>query len=335
MKAVMYFNNKDNRIVEIPQPILGQREILVKIISCGLCGSDVAEWYRMKSAPLVCGHEAAGEIAQVGNLVHDFKVGQRVFLAPKAPCLTCSFCQKAKYAVCNNPSRYSPGGFSEYVLVPESHLIAGVYPLPDSLSFDHATFVEPLGCVIHAQELARVDVGQTVLVIGAGMSGLLHVKYAKWKGAVVHAIDISEERKQIALRMGADSIHLPEKADVVILSTGALSAIEQAFTTVAKGGSVIFFAVPSPEKQIITPLNEFWQKEISLITSYYCGPPDLREALGLLESKEITVEDLITHHLSLDEIQKGYDLVIEGKNSLKIIIHPQQYLQSLESTASN
>ena len=335
MKVAMYYNNKDIRIQEIEKPKAGQNEIVVRVMSCGICGSDVAEWYRMKNAPLVAGHEAAGEIAEVGKDVKGFKVGERVFVAPKAPCMKCEYCKLGKFPLCANVTRYAPGGFAEFILVPEGHIANGVFRLPKTMSYDRATFIEPLGCVIRAQKLAGVSKGQTVLVLGSGISGILHIRYAKSKGAKVIAADISKERLDFAERSGAVAMNaddkMPEKiisvngkkADIAIISTGSLSAVGQAWKCVDKGACVVFFAVPS-EKEIRVPLNDFWRKEMRVITSYYCGPSEMKEALKLIESGEIAVEDLITHNLPLEETQKGFNLVLDGKNSLKVIVHPQQ-----------
>lgn len=336
MKVALYYNNSDTRIEEIETPRPGPKEILVKIFSCGICGSDVAEWYRMKNAPVVPGHEAAGQIAEIGNEVKSFAVGDRVFVAPKVPCMECGHCKQMKYPICEKQSRYSPGGFSEYILVPEMHIKRGLYPLPKTVTYDEATFVEPLGCVIRSQRLANVAKSHCVVVFGSGISGLLQIKYAKSIGAKVIAVDISDERLSYAANAGADHIFFPDdilqkkvqsvnngkKADVAIICTASLSAVQQSWSCLEKGGCVVFFAVPPPEKEVIVPINNFWQEEVRIITSYYAGPNDMQEALSLIASKKITVSGLITHHLPLEEIQKGYNLVIEGKNSLKVIIHP-------------
>lgn len=337
MKVSIWRNNKDIRIEEVPTPKPGPKEMLVKIYSCGICGSDVVEWYRLPRAPLVQGHEIGAEVVEVGESVTHYKAGDRVFIAPKVPCMKCDFCQRGHYPVCSNVKERLPGGFAEYILVPEILVIKGTYRLPDNITYDQSTFIEPLACVVRAQNLAGIKKGQTILVLGCGMSGLLHIKLAKTKNCKIIATDVNGSRLKFAKKVGADisldaADNVPErltaehgkKADVVVICTSALSAVDQAWKCVEKGGSIVFFAVPGPEKQVTVPINDFWTKEIKILTSYYCGPPDIAEALELLKIGTIEVEDMITHRLPLKDIGKGFQLVIEGKESMKIIIRPNE-----------
>jgi L-iditol 2-dehydrogenase len=191
--------------------------------------------------------------------------------------------------------------------------------------------------VVRAQRLAGVKEDQTVMIIGCGMSGLLHIKLAKAKKCHIIATDINEKRLETAKKFGANFTinaqeDVPErliaentkKADVVMLCASAVSAVEQAWNCVDKGGVVVFFAVPGPDKAVTIPINHFWTKEIRIITSYYCGPPDIVDALKLLESGQIKVDDLITHKLPLKDTSKGFQLVMDGHNSLKVIIKPNE-----------
>jgi L-iditol 2-dehydrogenase len=333
----MWYNNKDIRMEEAPTPKPGQKEILVKIISCGICGSDIVEWYRLPRAPLVQGHEIGGEVVEVGGSVKNFRPGDRVFVAPKVPCMECYYCKNEHYPVCSNIKDRMPGGFAEYVLVPENLVENGTYLLPDKVTCDQSTFIEPLSCVIRAQRLAGVKNDQTVMVIGCGMSGLLHIKLAKAKKCRIIATDINEKRLEFAKRIGADFTinareDVPErliaenrkKADVVILCASAVSAVEQAWKCVDKGGVVVFFTVPGPDKVVTIPINYFWTKEIRIITSYYCGPPDIVDAIKRIESGEIQVDDMITHKLPLKDTAEGFQLVMDGNESLKVIIKPNE-----------
>ena len=337
MKVSMWYNNKDIRMEETPTPKPGPEEILVKIISCGICGSDIVEWYRLPRAPLVQGHEIGGEVVEVGGSVKNFRPGDRVFVAPKVPCMECYYCKNEHYPVCSNIKDRMPGGFAEYVLVPESLVENGTYLLPDNVTCDQSTFIEPLACVVRAQRLAGVKNDQTVMVIGCGMSGLLHIKLAKAKKCRIIATDINEKRLEFAKKIGADFTinakeDVPErliaenrkKADVVILCSSAISAVEQAWKCVDKGGVMVFFAVPGPDKVVTIPINYFWTKEIRIITSYYCGPPDIVDAIKLIESGEIEVDDMITHKLPLKDTAEGFQLVMDGNESLKVIIKPHE-----------
>lgn len=333
----MWYNNKDIRIAEVPTPTPGPNEMLVKVMSCGICGSDIVEWYRLPRAPLVQGHELGAEVVQTGASVKKYKPGDRVFIAPKVPCMHCYYCENGHYPQCSKVKERLPGGFAEYVLAPEILIENGTLLLPDHVTYDQSTFIEPLACVVRAQRLAGIKEGQTVLVLGCGMSGLLHVKLAKLKNTKVMATDINTKRLAFSQDAGADLAisaadnvaqrlvdETGRKADVVILCTSSMLAVEQAWSCVDKGGAVIFFAVPGPEKRVAVPINDFWTKEIRIITSYYCGPPDLTEALELIASGKINVDDMITHTLPLNEIAKGFQLVIEGKESVKVIIRPNE-----------
>ena len=169
------------------------------------------------------------------------------------------------------------------------------------------------------------------------MSGLLHIELAKFNDARVIATDINSKRLKFARKVGADTAilvnhNVPEQpgseigqlADVVMLCTSAISAVEQAWKSVDKGGAIVFFAVPGPTQIIPVPINDFWTKEIRILTSYYCGPPDIKEAIHLITTGAIRTDELITHNLLLSEIEKGFQLVVDGKESLKVIINPNE-----------
>jgi L-iditol 2-dehydrogenase len=337
MRVAKWYNNNDIRIEEVPTPTPGYGEILVKVISCGICGSDIVEWYRLPRAPLVQGHEVGVEVVETGDGVTAFKKGDRLFIAPKVPCLKCNYCLKGHFPQCNSVKDRLPGGFAEYILVPRDLVLNGSYRIPDTISYDQATFIEPLACVVRAQKLASVEEGQTLLVLGSGLSGLLHIKLGKFTNCKVFATDINKYRLEMARCMGADHVadassDIPEqliqtngkKADVVIVTTSAMQALKQAWNTVDMGGVVVLFAVPGPDKDVIVPVNDFWRKEIRIITSYYCGPPDIDKACDLLSKGDIEVDDLITHKHPLKDAYKGFKMLLDGSESLKVIIKPQE-----------
>lgn len=337
MKVSMWYNNNDIRVEEVPTPSAGQGEMLVKVISCGICGSDIVEWYRLPRAPLVQGHEVGVEVVETGEEVSKYKKGDRLFIAPKIPCLKCSYCLKGNYPQCNVIKDRLPGGFAEYILVPKELVRNGCYLLPDNVSHDQATFIEPLACVVRAQRLASIQAGQTILILGSGMSGLLHIKLAKYKKCKVIATDINKHRLELAKSFGADYVVDADsdileqliyangrKADAVIVTTSALSAFQQAWENVDMGGVVVLFAVPGPDKDVTVPINDFWRKEIRILTSYYCGPPDIEEALDLISKGDIKVDDLITHRLPLKDTAEGFKMLLDGSESLKIIIKPHE-----------
>lgn len=335
MRVALWYNNSDIRIHEVPMPEPGPREMLVKVLSCGICGSDVVEWYRLPRAPLVQGHEIGAEVVKTGDAVKGYKPGNRVCIAPKVPCLKCSYCSNGHYPVCSEVKDRLPGGFAEYILVPENLVEKGTYRLPAHVTYDQSTFIEPLACVVRSQNLAGLRDAQTVLVLGCGMSGLLQVKMAKSRNCRVVAVDVNKARLHLALKAGADAVldagedvsgkltaRYGRKADVVLVCTGALAAIDQSWSCVDKGGAVVFFAVPGPGKQVTIPINEFWTREIRVLTSYYCGPSDMVTALELIASRTIQVDDMVTHRLPLNEVAHGFKLVMTGQESIKVIIRP-------------
>ncbi|MGC8817287.1 MAG: zinc-dependent dehydrogenase [Candidatus Hadarchaeum sp.] len=341
MRVAKYYNNNDVRVEEIPRPQIGPGEILVKVMASGICGSDVLEWYRLKTAPRVLGHEATGEIVEVGEGVSRYRVGDRVFVSHHVPCGTCRYCRRGHETACEtlHTTNYDPGGFAEFIRVPKLNVEKGVYLLPEGMSFEEGTFIEPVACVVRAQRLAKVGKGDTVLILGSGLSGLLHLQLARLKGAErIFTTDISDYRLRAAKKFGADAaINASEdveerlrrlndgrRADKVIVCTGAASASRQAMKCVDRGGTILFFAVPEPSFEIQVPLADFWRDEIIIMTSYGAAPRDLEESLELLSRKLLRVEEMITHRLPLVETGLGFRLVAEARDSLKVIIEPQR-----------
>lgn len=150
MLAAFYYNNKDVRIQELPIPTINDEEVLFKVMASGICGSDVIEWYRVPKAPLVLGHEATGIITQVGNKVKGVQIGDRVFVSHHVPCNQCRYCQRGNHTACHtlHTTNYYPGGFAQYIRVPKINVSFGIYKLPDTMSFEEGTFIEPLACVL-------------------------------------------------------------------------------------------------------------------------------------------------------------------------------------------
>lgn len=341
MRVAMYYNNSDIRIQEMPVPKIGDSEILVKVHASGICGSDVMEWYRIKKAPLVLGHEIAGEIAEIGKNVKDYKIGDRVFVSHHVPCNECKYCRQGHHTACHtlHTTNFDPGGFSEYLRVPEINMKCGVFKLPDTVSYDEGSFIEPLGCVIRGQKKAEFKKGQTVLILGAGISGILHILLAKAQGAgKIIVTDINEFRLVCAKKLGADyclsakediaefvkKVNNGYLADLVIVCAGALSAFEQALRSVDSGGKVLCFATTKPGVNLSLPLNDFWRNEITMLPSYAAAPEDINTAIELLKDKKIDVTKMITHKLPLKDTALGFKLTAEGKDSLKVIIEPQK-----------
>ncbi len=340
MRVAMYYSNRDVRLEELPKPKIGPGEFLMKVIACGICGSDVMEWYRIKRAPLVLGHEIAGEI-EVGKGVKRYKVGDRVFVSHHVPCGACRYCRDGQHTVCETlrTTNFDPGGFAEYVRVPKINVENGTYLLPKEISFEEGTFIEPLACAVRGQMIANVKPGHTVLVIGSGIAGLLHIKLARAIGVQrIIATDVNEHRLKSAREFGAEAVinakeDVPTKlrqlnknrlADRVIVCTGALPAIAQALQSVDKGGTILFFAPTGPGVDVSLPFNEIWFKCATLTTSYAAAPEDIKKAIELIRTRKVRVSDMITHRLGLAETGLGFNLAADAKESLKVIIEPQR-----------
>ena len=339
MRVAMYYSNSDVRIEELPTPKIGSSEILVKVLASGICGSDVMEWYRIKKAPIVLGHEIAGEIAEVGQGVDKFNRGDRVFVSHHIPCNTCRYCLNGYHTVCEtlHTTNFDPGGFAEYLRAPRLNVDRGTFILPDQVSLEEGTFVEPLGCVIRGQRMAGLKPGMTVLILGSGISGLLHLMLARALGAGrIIATDINDYRMKAAKDFGADVVlhasgDVPagvrqandgNLADLVIICAGALSVFKQALQSVDRGGTVLFFAPTDPGVKLPVPVNDFWRNGITLLPSYGAAPSDCLQAIELMRSKRAPVAEMITHRLPLEETALGFKLVAEAKECIKVIIEP-------------
>ena len=335
----MYYNNNDVRIEEMPVPTIGDTELLVQVKASGICGSDVMEWYRIKKAPKVLGHEITGDIVAVGKNVKKYKIGDRVFVSHHVPCNTCRFCKNNQKTLCHtlHTTNFYPGGFVEYLRVPEINVDRGVFVLPKEMSYDEGVFIEPLACVVRGLKTARMKPGQTVLVIGSGISGLMQIKLAKaWNAAKIFATDVEEYRLKAAKKFGADVVihakeNVPEEvkkhnegrlADLVVLSTGALPAVQQALRSVEPGGTILFFAPTEPGIDVPFPLFDLWNKQVIIVSTYAGSPEDINTAIDLIASKKVTVVDMISHTLPLTEAAKGFQLVAKAKDSMKVILKP-------------
>ena len=339
MKVAMYYNNEDVRIEKMPIPTINDDELLVKVQASGICGSDVMEWYRLKTAPRVLGHEIAGNVVEVGKNIKKYRVGDRVFVSHHVPCNNCKFCRNGQHTLCKtlHSTNFYPGGFTEYLRVPKINVERGTFLLPKEMTYEEGTFIEPLACAIRGFRIAEMKPEQTILVLGSGIAGLLQIKLAKAKGAArIFATDINEYRLMFAKKIGADvTINAKENiskivrknnngmlADFVILCAGVPSAVKQAFDSVAPGGTILFFAMTKPGIEIPFPLFDLWNKQVKIVSTYAGAPVDIKEAIELLRSKKVVVEDMISHKLPLSEAAKGFHLVAEAKDSIKVILYP-------------
>jgi len=325
MIVAKYYNNNDIRLEEIPIPRIGPGEILVKVKASGICGTDVMEWYRIRKAPRILGHEIAGEIVESQS--DRYQPGQRVFVSHHVPCTTCKYCRAGHPTACDtlHKGNFDPGGYSEYVRAPRINVEYGVYVLPEQVSYLEGTMIEPLACGVRGLGLIDLRPEHTVLILGCGISGILNIQLAKLTGARVVATDINEYRLQKAREFGADEVihgaqDLDLKAERVIICTGAYAAVGQAFQCIDKKGIILLFAIP--DRDIPIPIPDFWSNELTVTSSYGAAPVDLAEALKLIAQKTIKVRDAITHVLPLAEIQEGFRMVAAAQESLKVVLEP-------------
>jgi len=341
MRVAMYYRNNDVRLEEMPRPRVGPGEILVKVHTCGICGSDVLEWYRIKTAPRVLGHEIGAEIVEAGEGVHTCHVGDRVFVSHHVPCNTCHYCLNGHHTACEtlHKTNFDPGGFAEYVRVPSMNVERGTFILPKELTYEDSVFIEPLACVVRGQRMCGIEPGCSVLVLGSGVAGILHMQLARSLSAGrIMATDVSEYRLTTAQKLGADvaiqaAKDVPDEvrrandgrlADRVIICTGAPAAIRQALSSVDRGGTVMFFAVPPPGSDVAVPMSQFWRDEISLRTSYAASPGDIAKAIELIRERRVNVREMVTHRFPLDQTQKGFEMVAAAADSMKVIVNPQE-----------
>jgi L-iditol 2-dehydrogenase len=338
MKVARLYSYNDIRIEEHPIPKIGPNEALVKTKACGICTGDVMKWYIEKKAPLVLGHEPVGEIIEMGEDVSYFQMGDRVFLHHHAPCFLCNFCRRGDYVHCSTwkESKIIPGGISEYILVPEINLENDTLKIPDHISFEAATLIEPTACVVKSLKRSKIKQGDTILVLGLGVMGMLHIMIAKTMGAgKIIGADMVDYRLKKATEIGADNVidvrgkdlideirDLTEgnMAQTVIVGPGSVEAMSLGLSCVSAGGTVVFFAPASPGDMITIDPNDIYFKDISIVTSYSCGPTDTADALELIEGGVVDTDMLITHRFLIDDVARAYELTALAQESLKNII---------------
>lgn len=341
MRAAVYYSNRDVRVEDRPRPAAGTGELVVRIEASGICGSDVMEWYRIRKAPIVLGHEIAGIVEEVGEGVAGFRPGDRVVATHHVPCNACRFCLTDRHSVCDTlrTTTFDPGGFAEYVRLPAINVDRGTFHVPPHVGFDEASFVEPLACCLRALRVAGLRPGDRVAVLGAGISGVLMQQAARALGAgTIAATDVSPYRLEAALKFGADvaidaRTDVPARlreafggvlADVVAVCTAAVPAIVQAWRSVDRGGAVLLFAPVAPGEQVPFPAHDLWKDGIRIVHSYAGPPADMRTAIELLAARRVNVAAMVTHRLPLAETGLGFRLVADAGDSLKVVIEPQR-----------
>ena len=336
MKVASFHDINDIRYEDVDTPSIKEREILIKVKVCGLCGTDVSKMREKTVAtPVVLGHEVAGEMAEIGNGVEGFQVGERVIVSHHVPCFTCRYCQHGSYSQCESfkKTNIAPGGFAEYIRVLPAGVENSTFKIPDNLSYDEALFTETVACCLRAIERCSIRQGDTVMIVGAGSVGLLHLQLALLSGASrVVVSDLVDFRLNFALKLGADAVVNPEKdsvekirtvvdgADLVIVAVGNIRALEQSLNFVSRGGKIMFFAECPHNSVLRLDPNLVYHSEVTLLGSYSSTPIEQRVALELIEKEKIRVKELITHRFKLNKLSEAVKLAMEAGNSLKIII---------------
>ena len=341
MLAAVYHGVEDIRIEETPSPKIGAGELLLRVRSCGLCGTDLAKYrHRLVEPPAVLGHEVAGEILEAGEGVERFRPGDRVVLPHHIPCFTCVYCRHGSFSMCQawRETQIAPGGFAEVIRVGAPSVSRGMMRIPPELGFDEATLAEPAACCLRALERCGLGPGDTLAVIGSGPAGLLHVQLARVLGAAkIIALDLAPSRLEMARRFGADVTVNPSEedaeaavrnatagigVDVALTAVGSAAVVKQALRLVRKGGTVNVFAECPPGSQIPIDPNLMYHSEVTLLGSYCSSPREMRIALDMIASGRIDAASMITHRLPLADAAKAFELALAARDCLKIVLNP-------------
>jgi L-iditol 2-dehydrogenase len=309
-------------------PPLQAGEALIRLRACGLCTGEVMDWYTLRKAPLVPGHELVGEVAALGEGVAHLKVGDRVVVHHHAPCLKCPICRRGAFIHCPTwrSTKLNPGGLSEYFIAPAEIVQVDVLRVPDSVSDERAVFTEPLACVVRSLRRAGFKRGDTLAIIGMGVMGMLHLLLGQaWGARQVLAIDKLPHRLQFAETLGAtplladDALHAASaQAEVVVVGPGSEPALELALQLVAPDGAVVLFTPAPPETRFPLNWHDVYFRETRLIPSYSASHLEMRQALLQIEAG-LPVEKLITHRLPLERAPEGYALLRQVE-ALKVVV---------------
>lgn len=346
MKAARFYAPGDIRLEDVPEPTAGPGDVVIRVRNCSTCGTDVKisrHGHHHIVPPRTMGHEIAGEIVEVGGEIIEWKAGDRVQVIAAIPDGVCPDCRSGRLTVCPNQTSmgyHYDGGFAEYCRVPAAVLaVDGLNRIPDSVSFAEASVAEPLACVINGQELARVDKGDDVAVIGAGPIGCLHVRLARANGAQrVFLLDLNPDRlHQAAAVVRPDAAVCTGEGDAVaavraltdgrgvdvaITATAAGAAQEQALSMLARQGRLsLFGGLPKDRPTITLDSNLVHYRELTVVGANGSSPRHNAQAIDQIATGVVPVEDLITHRLPLDAVLEGIELVARGA-AIKVTIEP-------------
>lgn len=336
MQVARLYDFGDIRVEESARPEVGPTDILVRASACGICSGDIMPWYIKRKAPLVLGHEPVGIVEAAGASVRDFKHGDRVFVHHHAPCFQCAACRRGEYVQCPTwrATNISPGGMAEFFLVSAENQ-RDTLMLPDSLGDADGVLIEPAACVVKSLRRSGLKPGETILIIGLGIMGMMHVKLARHLGAgMIIGADLFHSRASRAVELGADKgivvagnnlipqvreITKGAMADVVIVGPGTSKAISAGIAASGKGATVVQFTATPPDDELLVKPHDLYFNETRLVPSYSCGPEETREALALVEHGVINARDLVTHSFPLTQITEAF-ATAQKPESLKVIV---------------
>lgn len=336
MKAAVYRERDKVYIEEVPLPEPGPGEVLLKVQACGVCGTDLKKIaYGDLPPPRIFGHEVAGRIAAVGAGVQSWKPEDRVVFFHHIPCRSCDLCRRKAYAQCSQylkvgtTAGFEPagGGFAEYVKVMDWIVRDGLVRIPDGVTDEEATFVEPVNTCLKGVRKAGIRPGNSVLIFGAGPVGLTLLQLAKLEGARVSIADPIPERLETAKKLGADDTVRPElvegrtAVDIALVAAAAPQAIQAALDAVRPAGRVVLFAQTRVGEMASVDVGQIGKLEKELIGSYSASVDLQQEAADLVFSRKIRVEPLITHRFPLDRINEAFAVASNpSATSLKVIV---------------
>ncbi len=337
MKVARFLGNKTFEVKDLPQLHAGPGELLLRNKVCGVCGTDVHIYHGEPGSadvcpPVVLGHEYSAEIAEVGEGVTGFAVGDHVTVDPNIYCGSCEPCQNGKKQLCEHMEAIGvtrDGGFGEYSVIPASQ----AFKLDSGVPFEYAAMAEPLACCIHGIDLAGIRPGQKVCVVGGGAIGLIMVQLSKLSGAAKIALsEPNEKRRQVALHLGADVAIDPTQpdykerfqeamgsgADVVIECVGNVPAVKSAFQFAGKGATILLFSVPKVDSTFDLPLFDIYKKELTVKGSFV-NPDTHARAVALINSGKVDFAPIITHRFTLEQLPEAIAMQM-SEESIKVVV---------------
>jgi L-iditol 2-dehydrogenase len=339
MKAAVWYGGRDVRIEDVPKPDIESNDALVRVRSVGICGSELHAYEgisKRRKPPLIMGHEFSGEVAEVGREVKNSELGDRVVVDPVTRCGACEQCLRGQGNVCRNLrllGLHKPGAYAEYVLAPAMNC----YKLPNGVSFEEGSMVEPLAVAVHAVNRTPIKLGDKVVVIGAGIIGLMVLQAAKAAGAEsVFITDVLDYKLDLARNLGADlainsktedSVERIKEvtdghgADVVLEAVGLEATVRDAMNVLDRGGRLTILG--NLAQTMTLEIMDAVVKEFDIKGSYCYTHDDFKKALDFIKDRRINVKTLITNVLPLDEAEKGFELLHEKKERvLKVLLKP-------------